>query len=115
MNEKPIDKSAVDEVIGMEKTGTVNQNIKNDGSSLSEKIAVLEDTIEKIKNRIARRQKILNELESEFGERDKHMPENIQLQYENAKTKMRELENTYAEKMQELSILKSTLLENESL
>ncbi|MCI9613306.1 MAG: hypothetical protein HFH33_15065 [Eubacterium sp.] len=58
MNENPIDKSAVDEVIGLEKSDLVNREISNHGGSLSEKIAVLEDTIQKIQNRILRRQKI---------------------------------------------------------
>ena len=52
MNENQIDKSAIDEVIGLEKADKKNQRYKdrNEGITLSEKIARTEDTIEKIQN-----------------------------------------------------------------
>ena len=115
MNENPIDKSAVDEVIGLEKSDLVNREISNHGGSLSEKIAVLEDTIQKIQNRILRRQKILDELKNEYSRQGNVMPENIQLQYDNTILKKQELEKIYARKCQDLSILKNTLHENKGL
>lgn len=113
MNEYPIDKSAVDEVMGLEKADTGNRKAKkkNDESSFSEKIAVLEDTIERIQNRILRRQKILDELEAEYNQAKTDMPENIRLQYDNTKMKKQELVKIYTEKLQELNILKNTLQE----
>lgn len=59
MNEVPIDKSAVDEVISLERSDRRNTRTKGKRReySASEKIARTEETIDKIQNRILRRKK----------------------------------------------------------
>lgn len=114
MNENQIDKSAIDEVIGLEKADNKNRRYKkrNEGISLSEKIARTEDTIEKIQNRILRR-KIMEDIENEYQKQGIELPENIQFQYDNTKVKREELEEIYEKKLQELNVLKQTLNETE--
>ncbi len=115
MNKNQIDKSAIEEVIGLEKADKKNQKLKkeNEGISLSEKIARTEDIIEKIQNRILRREKIMKDIENKYQKQGIILPENIQIQYDNTKSKKEELEEIYEKKLQELVILKQTLRENE--
>lgn len=115
MNENQIDKSAIDEVIGLEKADKKNRRYKkrNEGISLSEKIARTEDTIEKIQNRILRRRKIMEDIENKYQKQGIELPENIQFQYDNTKVKREELEEIYEKKLQELNVLKQTLSETE--
>lgn len=115
MNENQIDKSAIDEVIGLEKADKKNRRYKkrNEGISLSEKIARTEDTIEKIQNRILRRRKIMEDIENKYQKQGIELPENIQFQYDNTKIKREELEEIYEKKLQELTVLKQTLSETE--
>lgn len=111
MNEVPIDKSAVDEVISLERSD--RRNIRTKGKrreySVSEKIARTEETIDKIQNRILRRKKIVEDIESKYPKQGILLPENIQSQYDNTKMKMKELEEIYVNKVKELEILKQSV------
>lgn len=111
MNEIPIDKSAVNEVISLEKAEKKNWKTKrkSGGTSLSEKIARTEETIDKIQNRILRRKKIVEDIENKYQRQGVVLPENIQFQYDNTKMKMHELEDVYEEKVKELEVLKRAL------
>ena len=117
INENPIDKSAVNEVISFEKAEKKNWKTKRKrgGTSLSEKIARTEETIEKIQNRIVRRKKIIEGIENKYQRQGLELPENIQFQYDNTKIKMNELEDVYEEKMRELEALKQALSNNENI
>ena len=88
---------------------------KRGGTSLSEKIARTEETIEKIQNRIVRRKKIIEGIENKYQRQGLELPENIQFQYDNTKIKMNELEDVYEEKMRELEALKQALSNNENI
>lgn len=111
MNEIPIDKSAVNEVISLEKAEKKNWKTKrkSEGTSLSEKIARTEETIDKIQNRILRRKKIVEDIENKYQRQGVVLPENIQFQYDNTKMKMHELEDVYEEKVKELEMLRRAL------
>lgn len=111
MNEIPIDKSAVNEVISLEKAEKKNWKTKrkSGGTSLSEKIARTEETIDKIQNRILRRKKIVEDIENKYQRQGVVLPENIQFQYDNTKIKMQELEDVYEEKVKELEMLRRAL------
>ena len=111
MNEVPIDKSAVDEVISLERSDRRNTRTKGKRReySASEKIARTEETIDKIQNRILRRKKIVEDIESKYQKQGILLPENIQSQYGNTKMKMKELEEIYVNKVKELEILKQSV------
>lgn len=111
MNEVPIDKSAVDEVISLERSDRRNTRTKGKRReySASEKIARTEETIDKIQNRILRRKKIVEDIESKYQKQGILLPENIQSQYDNTKMKMKELEEIYVNKVKELEILKQSV------
>lgn len=109
MNETPIDKSAVEEVIELGKTDKNSKKVKM--LTLSEKIARVEETIEKIQKRMQRRRKIIQDIDNKYQGTD--LPENIQVQYDNTKMKLQELEQTYNEKKKELQVLKQTLIPTE--
>ena len=108
MNNNLIDKSAVEEVIGLEKANKrnrrSNRNVKT--ISLSEKIARTEETLDKIQNRIDRRRKIMGDIENKYQNQGIELPENIQTQYDNTKVKRQELEEIYERKLRELEGLK---------
>lgn len=108
MNNNLIDKSAVEEVIGLEKANKrnrrANRNVKT--ISLSEKIARTEETLDKIQNRIDRRRKIMGDIENKYQNQGIELPENIQTQYDNTKVKRQELEEIYEGKLRELEGLK---------
>ena len=116
MNENPIDKSAVDEVISFEKADKKNRKgkRKNKEISMSEKIARTEETIDKIHNRILRRNRIIADIENKYHNAGIELPENIQFQYDNTKIKIQELEEVYEEKVRELDVLKQTLSNTEN-
>ena len=111
MNEVPIDKSAVDEVISLERSDRRNTRTKGKRReySASEKIARTEETIDKIQNRILGRKKIVEDIENKYQKQGILLPENIQSQYDNTKMKMKELEEIYVNKVKELEILKQSV------
>lgn len=111
LNEIPIDQSAVEEVISLDRA--INKRHKERSYSLSEKIAKVEDTLEKIQNRISRRKKIIIDIENKYQKHGLEMPENIKIQYDNTKQKMEELEQAYAMKQKELEGLKENLRRRE--
>ena len=108
MNNNLIDKSAVEEVIGLEKANKrnrrANRNVKT--ISLSEKIARTEETLDKIQNRIDRRKKIMGDIENKYQNQGVELPENIQTQYDNTKVNRQVLEEIYEGKLRELEGLK---------
>lgn len=109
MNETPIDKSAVEEVIEFGKTDKKSRQFKI--PTMSEKIARVEETIEKLQKRIQRRRKIIEDIDNKYQGTD--LPENIQVQYDNTKMKLQELEETHNEKTKELQVLKQALITTE--
>lgn len=111
LNEVQIDKSAVEEVISLDRA--VNKRRKERSYSMSEKIAKVEETLEKIQNRISRRRKIIMDIENKYQKQGLEMPENIKTQYNNTKQKMEELENAHAIKQKELEGLKENLKRRE--
>lgn len=114
MNEVPIDKSAIAEVIGLENADKKRESRKKRLElSLFERIARVEETLEKIQNRISRRQKIVSDIENKYQRQGVELPENIQYQYDNTKAKLSELESAYLEKTQELEMLKRSLASDE--
>lgn len=117
MNEIPIDKSAVNEVISLEKAEKKNWKTKrkSEGTSLSEKIARTKETIDKIQNRILRRKKIVEDIENKYQRQGVVLPENIQFQYDNTKMKMHELEDVYEEKVKELEMLRRALSNTDNI
>lgn len=108
MNNNSIDESAVEEVIGLEKAnkrkGRSNRITKT--VSLSEKIASAEETLDKIENRIERRKRIMEGIENKYQNQGIELPKNVQTQYDNTKTKRKELEEIYEGKQHELEGLK---------
>lgn len=111
LNEVQIDKSAVEEVISLDRA--VNKRCKERSYSMSEKIAKVEETLEKIQNRISRRRKIIMDIENKYQKQGLEMPENIKTQYNNTKQKMEELEHAHAIKQKELEGLKENLKRRE--
>lgn len=106
MNETQIEQSAVEEVIELGKTNKKSRQFKT--LTISEKIARVEETIGKIEKRMQRRRKVIEEIDTKYE--GNALPENIQVQYDNTKTKLQELEETYGEKRKELQVLKQTLI-----
>lgn len=111
LNEVQIDKSAVEEVISLDRA--VNKRRKERSYSMSEKIAKVEETLEKIQNRISRRRKIIMDIENKYQKQGLEMPENIKTQYNNTKQKMEELEHAHTIKQKELEGLKENLKRRE--
>lgn len=108
MNENPIAKSAIEEVISLDAVATrKGKRINHEKTySISEKIARMEDTLEKIQNRILRRRDVLEGIEEKYINQGVSMPENIQVQYDNTKQKLQELEEVYYNKILELKGLR---------
>ena len=108
MNNNLIDKSAVEEVIGLEKANKKNGRVKRDVKtvSLSEKITRTEETLIKVQNRIDRRKKIMVDIENKYQNQGIELPEHIRTQYDNTKVKRQELEEIYEKKLRELEGLK---------
>jgi len=109
MNEKPIEKSAVDEVYGFEKNSRNKRNDKGNVKDIgiSERIARTEETLNKIEKRIRRRKQIVDSIEEKYQQQGINLPENIQTQYDNTKSKIQELEEIYENKAQALAALRS--------
>ena len=104
LNEIQIDKSVVDEVKSLDRDA--NRRRRMYVYSLSERVAKIEDTLEKIQNRISRRTKIVIDIENKYQKQDLEMPENIKTQYDNTKQKIEELEHARTMKQKELENLK---------
>lgn len=117
MNEVPIDKSAINEVISLEKAEKKNWKVKKkrEETSLSEKIARTEETIDKIQKRILRRRNIVENIEKKYQGQGVVLPENIQFQYDNTKVKIKELEDVYEEKVREAEMLRQALSNPENI
>ena len=111
LNEKPIEKSAVQEVYGLEKNNRKKKHFKSTSkaSELNERIARTEDTIIKIENRIARRKQIVESIEEKYQKQGIELPDNVQTQYDNTKAKIEELEVILDNKSQELMALQSMI------
>lgn len=111
MNEKQIDKSAVNEVNELEnsKNERNRKKRKNDNLGINERIARTEETILKLENRIIRRKRIINDIEGKYQENGIELPENIQTQYDNTQSKISELEIMLNGKKEELAALKSMI------
>lgn len=109
MNEKPIDKSAIEEVNGLEKSINRRKKEKTNKNSIgvNELIVRKEETLQKIESRISRRENFVNTIEEKYLKKELELPENIQIQYDNTKAKIRELEDTREDKLKELEALKS--------
>ena len=117
MNEIPIDKSAINEVISLEKAEKKKWQVKRkkEDTSFSEKIARTEETIDKIQNRILRRRKIVEDIEKKYQGEGIVLPQNIQIQYDNTKVKIKELEDVYEEKVRELEMFRRELSSTENI
>ena len=105
INENLIDKRVVAEVISLDK---VSKRKKKVSYSLCEQVLRAEETLDKIQSRISRRQQIIKNIEDKYQNQGVDLPENIQLQYDNTKAKIEELETAYAKKQQDLNELKGT-------
>ena len=108
MNEVPIDKSAVQEVISLEKAYSSRGSRNKREFTVSERIARTEDTVEKIINRILRRERIIADIENKYQRNGIVLPENIQTQYDNTQEKVSELKTVLEEKKRELELLKQS-------
>lgn len=117
MNEKPIDKSAVEEVYVFEKSLQERRasKKKNRSYTINERIARTEETILKIESRIARRKNVLTSIENKFQNQGVELPNNTQVQYDNTNAKMKELIETLEQKKKELAALKEMMAEISSL
>lgn len=109
MNKVPIDKSAVQEVINFEKTYN-NRTPSKKEPTIPERIARTEGTIEKIQNRLLRREQIVEGIESKYQQKGISLPENIQIQYDNTQEKASELRMILERKERELELLKQSQL-----
>lgn len=109
MNKVPIDKSAVQEVINFEKTYNNGTPSKKE-PTIPERIARTEGTIEKIQNRLLRREQIIEGIESKYRQKGISLPENIQTQYDNTQEKASELRMILERKERELELLKQSQL-----
>lgn len=109
MNKVPIDKSAVQEVINFEKTYNNGTPSKKE-PTIPERIARTEGTIEKIQNRLLRREQIIEGIESKYQQKGISLPENIQTQYDNTQEKASELRMILERKERELELLKQSQL-----
>lgn len=108
MNEVPIDKSVVQEVISLEKAYSSRGSRNKREFTVSERIARTEDTVEKIINRILRRERIIADIENKYQRNGIVLPENIQTQYDNTQEKVSELKTVLEEKKRELELLKQS-------
>lgn len=115
MNEVPIDKSAVQEVISFEKAYSSRGVRSKKAFTTSERIARTEETIEKIQNRILRRERIIEDIENKYQRKGIKLPENIQTQYDNTQDKVSELRMVLEEKTRELELLKQSQLPDEDI
>jgi len=115
MNEVPIDKSAVQEVISLEKAYSNRGAQRKKEFTVSERIARTEETIEKIQNRILRRERIIEDIENKYQRRGLKLPENIQTQYDNTQDKASELRTVLEEKKRELELLKQSQFPPDSI
>lgn len=104
MNNSPIEKSALEEVRSLEQKNY--RRITKRVYSLAEEIARKEETIEKIKKRILRRNRMLLDLEKKYSSVEM-MPENIETQYDNTKQKVDELKLLLQRKISELDGLRN--------
>jgi len=111
MNPKPIEKSALNEILNLDKALLNNRYYKRKESivSISEKIINTEETLDKIHNRIQRRKKIINDIDNKYKNNNITLPNNIQLQYDNTITKLKELGIIYEDKCKELEFLKNSI------
>ena len=109
MNKVPIDKSAVQEVINFEKTYNNGTPSKKE-PTIPERIARTEGTIEKIQNRLLRREQIIEGIESKYQQKGISLPENIQTQYDKTQEKASELRMILERKERELELLKQSQL-----
>lgn len=109
MNKVPIDKSVVQEVINFEKTYNNGTPSKKE-PTIPERIARTEGTIEKIQNRLLRREQIIEGIESKYQQKGISLPENIQTQYDNTQEKASELRMILERKERELELLKQSQL-----
>lgn len=117
MNEVPIDKSAVEEVISLENTlkkGNGGKKARREFSA-SERIARTKDTIAKIENRIIRRKKIVDDIENKYQSQGIELPDNIREQYDNTKAKINELEEVLEDRRRELEAFKQSLQETSTV
>ena len=115
MNEVPIDKSAVQEVISLEKTYNGRKVRSKREFTVSETIARTEDTIAKIQNRISRREGIIENIENKYHRKGLKLPENMQAQYNNTQEKITELKLVLAEKQRALDLLRQSEMPTDSV
>lgn len=108
LNEQRIDKSAVEEVNSLEQP-IRRQMRKRWIYSSSEKVANIKDTLDKIQNRIERRERSIREIDEKYTEKGVAMPEDVQTQYDNTKQKIEELLMAKKEKEMELESIQKNM------
>ncbi|MBR0380908.1 MAG: DUF4935 domain-containing protein [Eubacterium sp.] len=97
MNDVQIDKSAVDEIISLDKTLNRQRDL-----TLNDKIFKKEETLKKIQKRIDRRKKVLDNIDKKYREEGGELSGNIKVQYENTAQRVKELEEAYNKTQLEL-------------
>ncbi|WP_026523076.1 PIN domain-containing protein [Butyrivibrio sp. VCB2001] len=109
-NENQIEKSAINEVINLERSDKKNKKVlKSRSVSLTEKLARTEETIDKIQKRIERRQKIVDDIDNKYNKQGLMLPENIKIQYDNTVAKKNELLEVLDKKNRELEVLRQAM------
>lgn len=110
MNKVKIDHRVIAEVVGLENAGKKRREWKSSMElSLLERIAQTEETLEEIQNRKLRREKVISNLANKYHRLGAEMSPNIQYQYDKTKEKLSKLNEDYAEKEQELEMLRRIL------
>lgn len=106
MNDTPIEESAVEEVFSLDdKEG---RRKKREVLTSSEKIARTVETLDKIKKRIERRKRIIEDIENKYQNQGLALPSNMQTQYDNTLSKIQELEKEYEKRQQQLELLQNS-------
>lgn len=113
---KIIDESAVEEVRDFDSDLSRNKKKKprKNQYSIAEEISRVENTLDKLRNRIERRRKVVQAIEEKYYYKGVEIPDNIQIQYSNTKEKLQELQKDYYQKMDRLELLKNAYTMSES-
>ena len=103
LHERQINDSVIIEINNLDQNIDERHKIKY---SVSEKIAQIEEAIEKIKIRLSRQQRIISDYEAD-NEQNIETGKWTEKQYENAKQKIKKLENELRDKQKELELMQN--------
>lgn len=107
---KIIDESAVAEVrdydSGLSKIK--KKKARENQYSIAEEISRVENTLDKLENRIERRNKVIQGIEEKYNNKGIEMPDSVRIQYSNTINTLNELQRNYYQMLERLDVLKRT-------